>query len=96
MQVNPQPQTVCSFTEKGFFVTATSPELRGRILLGGGAHVVSSGPGERRRVDHRIGLLPGQQSTNPRAAEGEDPPHSCHSQKADKLISRETYDFFIS
>lgn len=28
-----------------------------------------------------VGLLPGQQSTNRRAAEGEDPPHGSHPQE---------------
>lgn len=60
-------------------------ERRSRICLGGRSHVVPSVAGPRRRVDHRTGLLPGQQSTNPRAAEGEDPPHSCHQKEAMKM-----------
>lgn len=39
-------------------------------------------PRQRRGVGGGAGLLPGQQSTNHRAAEGEDPPHSRHPQEA--------------
>lgn len=67
------------------FVTHFVTEHTRWVSLGWRSHVVPSSTSQRHRVDHRTGLLPGQQSTNPRAAEDEDPPHSRHSQKTMKI-----------
>lgn len=85
-------QSNVRITLRHFFVTSTEFTTGGPV--GWRSHVVPSVTSQRRRMGHRIGLLPGQQPTNPGAAEDEDPPHCCHSKATIKLHKRNRRDWF--